>query len=1137
MRYVFNLCIYSLLVILVNQTFPLYGQKYVHHEIDILFQPEEHSLHVTDIITLPENTSPAEDNTTFTLHRGLQPVTTTPGVSIIRKDKKSNTQYSDMSANSTNQKEYLHLEDYQAILPAGVRRFEVKYQGEIHHPLQQGEVYARSFSETLGTISPQGIFLDGCTSWYPRFNDDLVTFTLQARVPYGWDVITQGERTLQTKEDTRMRTHWRSEEPQDEICLAGGTYTEYRRNTDEIHVMAFLRTPDETLANKYLETAIQYLSMYRCLIGPYPYKKFAVVENFWETGYGIASFTLLGPKVLRLPFILHSSYPHEILHNWWGNSVYVDYQTGNWCEGLTAYLADHLVQEQRGAGTEYRRTVLQKYTDYVAKGKDFPLTEFRTRHSSVTEAVGYGKALMFFHMLRRQIGDDVFIRVLQEFYHKNKYHRASFDDLRHIFTGVTGRDLHQEFDQWIFRPGAPILRVRDVSVQSDKKGYILSAVLEQVQPDQAYKLQVPVAITLEGHEYAYQTTQTMNDKRLELSLTLPSQPLRMDIDPEFDIFRKLDAYEIPPALSKTFGAEKALMILPSTAPEKLLQKYQDICKFRAESQSGKIITKLDNEIDKLPSDHAIWVLGWENRFLSQFISHAEDHHVVITNQQIDLNGKIIERANHSAVITIHHPDNPDLTLTLLASDSADAISGLTQSLPYYSKYSYLCFEGNEPNVIIKGTWPVLNSPMSIPIVLSGTQLKKEERGKLASRRPLAYQSPLFSGERMLQDVYFLAGETLQGRGFGTAELDMAAEYIAGQFRKAGIQPLGDTKDSFFQVWEDFGGEPERKATLRNVIGIIPGNNPKFADESVVVGAHYDHLGLGWPDVHREDMGKIHYGADDNTSGVAVLLEVARSLSSHWKPERTVIFIAFSGEESGLKGSKYYVTHQERFPVKKVIGMVNIDTVGRLGDNKLLILGTGSAKEWLYILKGISYTTGVPIEPIENDFGGSDQRSFLDSGIPAIQFFSGPNLDYHRPTDTVDKIEPSGMIKVAKVLKEVIEHLANRSQSLTPTVQKQDSQLSQNAPTPSPERKVTFGAIPDFAYTGNGFCLKGVIPNSPAEKAGFKAGDVIIRMNDTVINDLRSFSDLLKTLQPEKKVTITFLREEKLLTKEATVEGK
>ena len=179
--------------------------------------------------------------------------------------------------------------------------------------------------------------------------------------------------------------------------------------------------------------------MYRSLIGPYPYGKFALVENFWETGYGMPTFTLLGPEVVRFPFIINSSYPHEILHNWWGNSVFVDYQSGNWCEGLTAYLADHLIAEQRGAGDEYRRSTLQRYRDYVKAGRDFPLSEFRARSSAAEEAVGYGKALMGDHMLRRAIGDEGFRKVVARFYHDFRGKRATFRDLQRTAETVSGR--------------------------------------------------------------------------------------------------------------------------------------------------------------------------------------------------------------------------------------------------------------------------------------------------------------------------------------------------------------------------------------------------------------------------------------------------------------------------------------------------------------------------------------------------------------------------------------------------------------------------------------------------------------------------------------------------------------------------
>ena len=181
------------------------------------------------------------------------------------------------------------------------------------------------------------------------------------------------------------------------------------RNTSgsagNISTSVFLRGADPALADQYLGAIGEYVDMYSRLLGPYPYDKFAVVENTWESGYGMPSFTLLGPKVMRFPFILHTSLPHEILHNWWGNGVYVDYAHGNWSEGLTAYLADHLLREQAGEGVGYRRNALLRYSNYVSAGNDFPLRDFQGRHNEATQAVGYDKALMVFHMLRMQLGD------------------------------------------------------------------------------------------------------------------------------------------------------------------------------------------------------------------------------------------------------------------------------------------------------------------------------------------------------------------------------------------------------------------------------------------------------------------------------------------------------------------------------------------------------------------------------------------------------------------------------------------------------------------------------------------------------------------------------------------------------------
>jgi hypothetical protein len=417
--------------------------------------------------------------------------------------------------------------------------------------------------------------------------------------------------------------------------------------------------------------------------------------------------------------------------------------------------------------------------------------------------------------------------------------------------------------------------------------------------------------------------------------------------------------------------------------------------------------------------------------------------------------------------------------------------------------------------------------MSVIVQQTGAIAKNEIEQlsvKLAPRKALAYLSAVFSEERMMDVIRSLSDNKMKGRGFGSVELDQAAQYIANKFQEAGIQPAGDKEGSFFQEWKVKGSEFKKDVILKNVIGVIRGNKPEWKEQSVIFSAHYDHLGLGWPDVRKGNEGKIHPGADDNASGVAILLELARTLGKTWKPDRTVVFAAFAGEEAGLIGSKYYVKNEKRFPIEKAIGMLNLDTVGRLGKKKLMVFGTGSAREWIHIFMGAGYVTGVPIEPVSKEFGSSDQKSFHDAGVPAVQFFTGPHLDYHSPTDTIEKIDAAGLVKIASVVKEAVEYLAGRKKPLTSLLDRKRDFKTGKAPGAG--RKVSLGTIPDFAYEGKGIRIVGTLPDSPAEKAGLRENDVITLFNENQVDDLRSFSDLLKSMKPGDNVTITFIRDEK-----------
>lgn len=1090
--------------------------KMIHHNLKVVLYPKEHRFTAEDALTVPERLLPTFQ---FLLHKGLQPYSPTPGVSIVYETDKSGI---------------VPLESFRVKLPPGVNTFILKYGGSIYHPLElYGKEQARGFRQTAGIISEGGIYLAGSSYWYPTFNEGFITFSLQIELPQDWDAVSQGERTLHDENKDRTRVCWESPEPQEEIFLIASRFTEYTQPLNRVLAMIFLRTPDKELANKYLNATVRYITMYEKLIGPYPYKKFALVENFWETGFGMPSFTLLGPKVIRFPFIINSSYPHEILHNWWGNCVFPDYMKGNWSEGLTAYLSDHLIKEQQGSGAEYRKATLQKYADYVLSARDFPLTQFHFRHSSSSEAVGYGKSLMFFHMLRLELGDKTFIAGLQDFYTKNKFKFASFDDLRKSFEAASGKNLRIMFDQWIKRPGAPKIKLSGARARPEEDSYVFTAIIEQVQPGKAYLLYIPIAVTLEGQKHAYQTMVTMDKKHLKLNLRLPSRPLRIDVDPEFDVFRKLDRKELPPALSQALGAEKMLILLPSSARGKLLYAYQEFAKVLSNSGPETVKVKLDTEVEKIPSDCSVTVLGWNNRFLKDAVSALSVYDVTINDKSMKIGKTETPRENHSIVLAARNPKNKDMAIVFIVTDRAEALPGLSRKLPHYHKYSYLVFEGDEPVNIAKGSWPVFNSPMTAFIDNKIEAVSKVEMGELASREPLAKLPAVFSAEQMMETIRFLSSDELRGREFGTEELDRAAEFIARKFQEAGLKPAGDEDNSYFQIWEDKGGEPEHKAKMKNVIGVIPGKNPEFSKQSIVVGAHYDHLGLGWPDARKENKGKIHHGANDNASGVATLIELARVLGKNLNPDRSIVFVAFTGEEAGKKGSMHYVANQKRYPVEKCTGMLNIDTIGRLWKKKLLVLGSDTAKEWKHIFRGISFVTGVDIETVPEELDSSDQISFQNVGVPAVQLFGGAYPDHHRPTDTANKIESDALLKVASVAKEIIEYLSNEKKPLTKTVGHRDkTDLSQEG-----RRKVSLGIIPDFSFTGLGCRLSGVIPGSPAELSDLKEGDLIRRINSNAINSLKDLSNILKSLTPGSRISITFVRDGKEMTVKAEVVEK
>ena len=1008
------------------------------------------------------------------------------------------------------------LKRWRVALPPGGGTVLLSFEGRFDFGLSaEQEQYTRGFRQTAGVVSKDGVYLGGDGFWYPHLSRDLVEFALAVSQPEGWHVISPGNGTSRGADGL---ARWDSHGAIDEITVAGGPLAMYRDAAGTVDALVYLRQKDDALAAKYLEATAQYLEMYRALIGPYPYGKFAMVENFWETGYGMPSYTLLGSQVIRFPFILTSSYPHEILHNWWGNSVFVDYETGNWCEGLTAYMADHLMQEQRGRGEDYRRDVLQKYRDYVKDGRDLPLTQFRSRHSAATEAVGYGKTLMLFHMVRRRIGDDVFRRWTARFYRDYRGRQASFADVRASLEAVSGQDLKRLFADQVEKPGAASLQVAATNVRAVGGGFEVTGTLRQAQKGAPLLLDVPLVV--QSAAGAVIDTLRSASAATPFVIRTSSRPQALLVDPSFDVFRLLDPRETAPSIGQIFGEPAVLAVLPAKAAPAEFAAWRALVEsWRSDSHEPEFTT--DAELREFPKDRPVWLLGRDNALAAKYFASGSDFR--LAGDTLTVDREAMPLAGHCGVLVRRHPAALEKAVGWIFADGLEALPGLGRKLPHYGKYSYLGFEGAEPVNMLKGQWTATDSPLRLDLRPAAERTAALAPPVLPVRAALAELPPVFSKQALLERVTWLAAPEREGRGVGTKGLDDAAEWIAAEFKKMGLEPGGDS-GGWFQSFTSTRSPDGMPVRLRNVVAVLRGSNAAWVGQSALLTAHYDHLGRGWPDVHKGDEGKLHPGADDNASGVAVMMELARSLAAGERPQRTLVFVAFTGEESGLQGSKWYVDHPA-FPLEKIEGVINLDTVGRLFAGKVSILATGTATEWQHIFRGAGFVTGLEPRLVPEALESSDQKSFIDRGVPAVQVFTDPHADYHRPGDTVDKIDGEGLVRIATFVREGIQYLGDRAEPLTVTIGG-----AQGAAPATPSagnasgRRVTLGTLPDFAFEGPGVKVVSVTPGSPAEKAGLKAGDVLLKLDGKDIPDLRTYAAMLKELSPGQSVKLVLRRD-------------
>jgi len=378
-----------------------------------------------------------------------------------------------------------------------------------------------------------------------------------------------------------------------------------------------------------------------------------------------------------------------------------------------------------------------------------------------------------------------------------------------------------------------------------------------------------------------------------------------------------------------------------------------------------------------------------------------------------------------------------------------------------------------------------------------------------------------------QDVEFLASDKLEGREIGTKGEIEAAKYVAKRFKKVGLIPKGT--EGFYQkfsVKPKYNPHALVKADTskhiegRNVIGYLDNKSAT----TIVIGAHFDHLGYGGEGSLSGDSA-IHNGADDNASGVAIMLQLADWLKGKYT-HNNYLFIAFSGEEKGLWGSNWFTKHPT-LDLATVNYMLNMDMVGRLdAERKLAVYGTGTSPVWKEVLDDIASNNDIHMIAKESGVGPSDHTSFYLTDLPVLHLFTGQHQDYHKPSDDADKINYDGMKVVQQFVTDIIAKVDDKGK-IEFTKTKEDE--SQKAPSYS----VTLGVIPDYMFEGPGMRIDGVRDDKPAQKAGMQKGDVVIKVDDHEVADMMGYMKVLGMYKKGELAHVVIKRGEEELTLEVT----
>ncbi len=536
-----------------------------------------------------------------------------------------------------------------------------------------------------------GAYLPGFENWIPRDPVEPLSYRLRVEVPAAQRAVATGRLAAEAQRDDVYTAEFEQRTPAEAPSLFAGPYKVRESHRAGVRLRTYFYADLDAFADSYLDAAGRYIERYSDSIGDYPYADFDVVAAPIPVGFGFPNLAYVGRRVIPLPFMRGRSLAHEVLHNWWGNGVAVDYASGNWSEGLTTYMADYALARDQGADAA-RAMRVKWLRDYAAlpAARDYPVRDFVAKRHQASQVIGYNKVAFIFHMLSIEIGRQAFDEGLRIFWREQRFRTAGWDDLRAAFEQSSGRALGWFFKQWLERAGAPRLALGTHRVEHLDGGYRTS--VEILQPVAGYRFRLAAQLhTTDGSE---RREFTVSEALTEVQWVSDARPLSIQFDPDSDLFRKLQPGEAPPILRDiTLDPNASTVIVPD------------------DSEFGKIARQLAGRLlEAQPTIEAAARAAQSSRPLL-LIARSDRLAELLDRFELGVPQELPAVNYSAAAWTAKRPGgNPVL---IIAADNSGELQALLRPLPHYGGQSYVLFAAGR--ALERGIWPITRGALYVDL--------------------------------------------------------------------------------------------------------------------------------------------------------------------------------------------------------------------------------------------------------------------------------------------------------------------------------------------------------------------------------------------------------------------------------------